>query len=432
MRRTVKQFNISNVELFKTQLLKWSKQFQEVVWLDSNGHQNTHSQYEAILALDALTSIKTDYTEAFRELKEYQTSINDWVFGYLTYDLKNAVEDLESKNFDGLSLPDLYFFQPKKVFLIKGTVVEFQYLAMVEDELEPDYKQIKGIEIFDKQTDQVKPVKISLRMQKDTYFDHFQKIIDHINRGDIYEVNFCQEFYGEDAIIDPLKTFSNLNAISKAPFACYLKYEHYHLLCASPERFMQRLGNTVISQPIKGTSKRSKDREEDARLLEHLQNDPKERSENVMIVDLVRNDLSKIAVKGSVEVVELCKIYSFMQVHQMISTISAQIPSDTNSVDAVKSLFPMGSMTGAPKYTAMKIIEEQETFKRGLYSGAVGFFDPQGNFDFNVIIRSIIYNSKKRYVSFSVGSAITAKSIPENEYEECLVKAKAMRDVLEN
>ena len=121
-----------------------------------------------------------------------------------------------------------------------------------------------------------------------------------------------------------------------------------------------------------------------------------------------------------------------MQVHQMISTIAAQIPSDTNSVDAVKSLFPMGSMTGAPKYTAMKIIEEQETFKRGLYSGAVGFFDPQGNFDFNVIIRSIIYNSKKRYVSFSVGSAITAKSIPENEYEECLVKAKAMRDVLEN
>src|SRR5690606_16837527 len=145
---------------------------------------------------------------------------------------------------------------------------------------------------------------LSLRMQKDTYFDHFQKIIDHINRGDIYEVNFCQEFYGEDAIIDPLKTFSNLNAISKAPFACYLKYEHYHLLCASPERFMQRLGNIVISQPIKGTSKRSKDREEDARLLEHLQNDPKERSENVMIVDLVRNDLSKIAIKGSVEVVE--------------------------------------------------------------------------------------------------------------------------------
>src|SRR5690606_31045772 len=245
-------------------------------------------------------------------------------------------------------------------------------------------------------------------------------------------VNLCQEFYAEDSSIDPLRTFLNLNAISKPPFACYFKYDEYHLLCASPERFMQRKENTLISQPIKGTSKRSQDPVEDARLLEHLKNDPKELSENVMIVDLVRNDLSKIAVKGSVKVEELCKVYSFLQVHQMISTIVAQVPDQTNSIDLIKGTFPMGSMTGAPKYTAMKIIEEQETFKRGLYSGAVGYFDPKGDFDFNVIIRSILYNSKKRYVSFSVGSAITAKSIPENEYEECLVKAKAMRDVLEN
>jgi len=432
MRRTVKQFNISNVELFKTQLLKWSNQFQEVVWLDSNQHKNANSQYEAILALDALTSIKTDYTAAFSDLKEYQIATKDWIFGYLTYDLKNAVEDLSSKNFDGLALPDLYFFQPKKLFVINGSVVEFHYLAMVDDELEQDYKEIQAIEALEKLESETTSLKISLRMQKDSYFEHFQKIIDHIHRGDIYEVNFCQEFYAEDSSIDPLKTFSNLNNISKAPFACYFKYDQYHLLCASPERFMQRRGNIVISQPIKGTSKRSKDKVEDAKLLEHLKNDPKERSENVMIVDLVRNDLSKIAEKGSVEVEELCKVYSFLQVHQMVSTISAQVPTQTNSVDAIKSIFPMGSMTGAPKYTAMKIIEQQETFKRGLYSGAVGYFDPLGNFDFNVIIRSIIYNSKKRYVSFSVGSAITAKSIPENEYEECLIKAKAMRDVLEN
>jgi len=432
MHRTVKQFNICNVELFKAQLLKWSEQFQEVTWLDSNQHKDTKSNYEAILAVDAFTSIKTDYFHAFSELKEYQIAMKDWIFGYLTYDLKNAVEDLNSKNFDGLDMPDLYFFQPKKLFLIKDAVVEFHYLAMVDDELDLDFQCIENQKITQQQDQQRNPLKIKQRMQKEQYVEHFQKIIDHIHRGDIYEVNFCQEFYAEESSIDPLKTFTNLNAISKAPFASYFKYDEYHLLCASPERFLQRHGNRLISQPIKGTSRRSKDAAEDARLLEHLRNDPKELSENVMIVDLVRNDLSKIALKGSVEVEELCEVYSFLQVHQMISTVVAQVSGQTNSVDLIKSAFPMGSMTGAPKFTAMKIIEQQETFKRGLYSGAVGYIDPQGDFDFNVIIRSILYNSEKRYVSFSVGSAITSKSIPENEYEECLVKAKAMRDVLEN
>lgn len=432
MRRTVKQFSISNVELFKSQLLSWSKQFQEVTWLDSNQHKDPTSNYKAVLAVDALTSIRTDYVHAFNELKDYQTNLKDWIFGYLTYDLKNAVEDLRSENFDGLDLPDLYFFQPKKLFLIKEALVELHYLAMVDDELEQDFRDIESLVVDQQQDIQGNPLKVKLRMQKDQYFEHLKKIIDHIQRGDIYEVNFCQEFYAENSNIDPLRTFFNLNAISKPPMACYLKHDEYHLICASPERYMQRKGNRVISQPIKGTSKRSKNKNEDARLLEHLKNDPKERSENIMIVDLVRNDLSKIATKGSVEVEELCEVHSFLQVHQMISTIAAEVSPQTNSVDLVKIAFPMGSMTGAPKYTAMKIIEEQETFKRGLYSGAVGYFTPQGDFDFNVIIRSILYNSKKRYVSFSVGGAITAKSIPENEYEECLIKAKAMRDVLEN
>lgn len=432
MRRTVKQFNISNVELFKAQLLSWSNQFEEVTWLDSNHHKDNNSNYEAVLAADALTSIKTDYAHGYKVLKEYQSNIKDWIFGYLTYDLKNAVEDLSSENFDGLNLPDLYFFQPKKLFLIKDAVVELHYLAMVDDELDEDFRSIESQMVSDRQDSQGNSLKIKLRMQKDQYFEHLQKIIDHIHRGDIYEMNFCQEFYAENSEIDPLRTFFNLNAISKPPFACYLKHDEYHLICASPERYMQRKGNRVISQPIKGTSKRSNDKQKDIRLLEHLKNDPKERSENIMIVDLVRNDLSKIAVKGSVKVEELCEVHSFLQVHQMISTIAAEVSTQTNSVDLVKTAFPMGSMTGAPKYTAMKIIEQQETFKRGLYSGSVGYFSPQGDFDFNVIIRSILYNSKKRYVSFSVGGAITAKSIPENEYEECLIKAKAMRDVLEN
>src|SRR5690606_16103263 len=192
------------------------------------------------------------------------------------------------------------------------------------------------------------PIKINLRMQKDRYFENIKTVLDHIHRGDIYEVNFCQEFYAEDTEIDTVKTFYKLNEISSPPFATYLKLHDHYLLCASPERYLSRQGTQVISQPIKGTSRRSEDKKEDARLLEKLKNDPKELSENIMIVDLVRNDLSKIAIKGSVKVDELCHVYSFLQVHQMISTIVAEVLPQTNSVDILKSTFPMGSMTGAP------------------------------------------------------------------------------------
>lgn len=167
-------------------------------------------------------------------------------------------------------------------------------------------------------------------------------------------------------------------------------------------------------------------------LKNDLAKDEKERSENIMIVDLVRNDLSKTAVKGSVKVEELCKVYSFDQVHQMISTVTSQIEENTHPIDVIKSTFPMGSMTGAPKISAMKIIENLEETKRGLYSGAVGYITPRGDFDFNVVIRSILYNHTQKYISFSVGSAITSKSDPLKEYEECLVKAKAMHEVLQH
>jgi para-aminobenzoate synthetase component 1 len=149
-----------------------------------------------------------------------------------------------------------------------------------------------------------------------------------------------------------------------------------------------------------------------------------------MITDLVRNDLSRTAQKGTVKVQELCGVYSFKQVHQMISTITSKLNYKYTLIDVLKLTFPMGSMTGAPKISAMKIIEELEATKRGLYSGAIGYFSPDGDFDFNVVIRSILYNQEKKYVSFSVGSAITAMSNPESEYEECLLKAKAMHEVL--
>ncbi|WP_038264260.1 aminodeoxychorismate synthase component I [Zhouia amylolytica] len=430
-RKTV-VFEPKDIEIFKDKLLSWSQQFEEVTWLDSNNYNRRYSSFDSILAFDALTSIQTDAFDAFDKLKEYQSVTHDWLFGYLTYDLKNDVERLESNNYDGLEFPDLYFFQPKKIITIKGTKVEFHYLPMVDDEVEEDFNLITNFTTDDpNRANEQNAIKIKLRIHKDEYLHKVQKMLDHIHRGDIYEANFCQEFYAENTELAPLKSYRHLNEISKPPFATFLKIRDKYLMSASPERYLRKEGLNILSQPIKGTAKRAPFLKADVQLVNSLRNNPKERSENIMIVDLVRNDLSRVAVKGSVKVEELCKVYTFEQVHQLISTVKATVTDDMNPIDIIKASFPMGSMTGAPKISAMKIIEELEETKRGLYSGAVGYFTPVGDFDFNVVIRSILYNAGKKYISFSVGGAITAESIPENEYEECLIKAKAMREVLE-
>lgn len=248
--------------------------------------------------------------------------------------------------------------------------------------------------------------------------------------GDIYEANFCQEFYAENAVINPLERYLKLNAISSPPFAVFLKLTDLYLLSASPERFIRKQDNKIISQPIKGTARRATDKDVDRKLAQALESDPKERSENIMITDLVRNDLSRTATHNSVQVEELCKLHTFKQVHQLITTVTSEVSERTSFVDVLKTTFPMGSMTGAPKESAMNIIEQLEETKRGLYSGTVGYITPNGDADFNVVIRSILYNSSNNYLSFSVGSAITIKSIPEKEFEECLLKAKAMLEVL--
>ena len=422
---------VKNPETFKQNALIWSQRFKEIIWLDSNNYLQDFSSYDAILAVGAESSIQTHHHHAFNTLKHYQTQCNDWIFGFLTYDLKNDVENLESNNFDGLRFPEMYFFQPKKLFLFKDNVVGIQYLKDFEGDIESD---LKAIEHIHKPTSPqpTNPIKIKLRIHKDAYFEKVNTLLEHIHRGDIYEANFCQEFYAEDTVIHPLETYVKLNHIAKPPFATFLKLNDLFLLSSSPERYLKKDGNNIIAQPIKGTAKRSLSPVEDEQLKVALSKDEKERSENIMILDLMRNDLSKTAIKGSVNVLELCKVYTFKQVHQMISTVTSKIDETVHPVDVIKSTFPMGSMTGAPKISAMKIIEALEETKRGLYSGAVGYFSPEGDFDFNVVIRSILYNKTCKYVSYSVGGAITAKSDPLKEYEECLVKAKAMREVLEN
>lgn len=425
--RTSIHKEISNATLFKSQLLTWAQQFREVIFLDSNEYPQKYSNYDCILALDAFTSITTDYHNAFEDLKQYQQTSKDWIFGYLSYDLKNDTEELNSSNFDGLQFPDLFFFQPKKLFLLKNNQLEIQYLNMCDDEVDEDFNLILNTKVISEENPT--SIEIQPRISRDLYLEKVTKMLEYINKGNIYEANFCMEFYADTAI-NPLDKYFSLNAISKPPFAAFFKNNNHFLLSATPERYLKKEGNKIISQPIKGTSKRYSDFDKDEISKNTLASDPKERSENIMITDLVRNDLSRTAKKGSVEVEELCGIYSFLQVHQMISTITSIIDDQYSALDAIKYSFPMGSMTGAPKISAMNIIEELEATKRGLYSGSLGYFTPSGDFDFNVVIRSILYNSSNNYVSFSVGSAITALSIPELEYEECLLKADAMIKVL--
>lgn len=433
MLRTVKSFTLETPESFKNNLLEWANQFKEVVFLDTNKYHQKYSTYDLVLAVDAFTSIKTDYFNAFEDLQQYQSHTKDWLFGSLSYDLKNDTEALTSKNFDGLVFPDLYFFQPKKLFFLKENQLEVQYLRLCDDEITDDFSAILNANAASDLTPEssgLGEIKIQQRISKEAYLEKVSKMLEHIHHGDIYEANFCMEFYSEEVQINPLEIYQKLNKISEPPFAVYFKNSHHYLLSASPERYLKKEGTKVISQPIKGTSRRIPDPILDEQSKIDLENNPKERAENIMIVDLVRNDLSRTATKGSVEVEELCKIYTFKQVHQMISTIVSQVEITTSPVEILKTTFPMGSMTGAPKISAMQIIEKLEETKRGLYSGAVGYFTTEGDFDFNVVIRSILYNAENQYLSFSVGSAITSEATPEGEYEECLLKAKAMFEVL--
>jgi para-aminobenzoate synthetase component I len=407
--------------------------FEQVCVFDSNKNVNDarHLHYAKIIAIGCVRKLTLKHeTNALNQLQQFYDAKKSWLFGYVTYDLKNELEALHSKNSDQLNFPLLHFFEPGMVIEIneQEILIYFNDEFISEQEVEQVY--VACFEPTITSINKTETINIESKISKEEYIEAIEHLKEHIRKGNIYEVNYCQEFFATQAIIDSTVLYEKLNAISHAPFAAYCKFDHHEVMCASPERFIQRIGNRLISQPIKGTIKRSGDKKEDEALKQMLFNDAKERSENVMIVDLVRNDLSRIAKRGTVQVDELFGVYSFQQVHQLISTVSCEIESTTTFTDILKNTFPMGSMTGAPKVSAMQLIEHYEKTKRGLYSGALGYITPTGDFDFNVVIRSILYNTNNNYVSFMVGSAITDKSIPEKEYEECLLKAKAMFEVL--
>ena len=403
-------------------------QTQPVFYLDSNHHKDRYSQFKALVGVGSIQELKVNQKDSFRALQELHKGCNDWLLGYLSYDLKNEVEDLESANDDLQQTPELYFFQPEKIVIIQEEHCEFHYPDYLESDVKKDLQAIQ--EQASISENQVSDVSIRQAISRDDYLSSVDKILEHIQLGDIYEMNFCQTFYADNVRIAPLEVFHKLNQIAESPFAAYCQFDQHYILSASPERYMKKTGNQLISQPIKGTAKRLSNSELDQEIALKLQNDPKERAENIMITDLVRNDMAKTAQKGSVSVDELCGLYSFKTVHQLISSISSKLKGETGIDAILQTTFPMGSMTGAPKLSAMEIIEKYEHNKRGIYSGAIGYITPEGDFDFNVVIRSILYNADLKRLSLQVGSAITYQSSPQQEYEECLLKAEALLKAL--
>ena len=385
----LKVFNTDDPDTFKLKGLHWVNSFSTACYFDSNHYSDPYSAFDVFIAAGVKKELNHSDKSSFDQLKDLLTETHDIIPGYFAYDLKNQAEDLYSHNPDHLGFQDIFFFLPQHSIQIKGN--EVQITTDSPDDL---WIVLNEYEIPKSSNTTVEPL-IKSRFSREEYINSVKEIQKHIQRGDIYELNFCQEFYAENYCIKPLDVFIQLNKISPTPFANFFKINNHFIISATPERFLSRRGNKLISQPIKGTSSRKSDVIQDEEQKEKLLKNEKERSENVMIVDLVRNDLTKSAKAGTVKVEEL-----------------------------------FGSMTGAPQISAMQLAEKYERSKRGVYSGALGYFAPNGDFDFNVVIRTILYNADSNYLSFHAGSAITLDSEPEKEYDECLLKAMAILEVL--
>jgi para-aminobenzoate synthetase component 1 len=416
---------VANLGEMKQKVLNWMQQFNTFCFLDNHQYYIEPHTLECILAAGIRRKVSANACNALDQLQQFIDKKRTWLFGHLSYDLKNKPEQTSASHPDNIQFPDLFFFEPEIIIRLneKEIIIE---TSNPEEILESINKRNE----FKKESLQPSPV-INNRVKKEEYLSIVGQLQKHILRGDCYEINFCQEFYSENVTVDPLTLYKKLMTISPNPFSALYRLDDKWLICASPERFLKKQGSKILSQPIKGTSKREvNDTDKDELAKKQLLHSPKDRSENVMVVDLVRNDLSRICREGTVNVDELYGIYSFPQVHQMISTVSGELKKGCSFAEIIKATFPMGSMTGAPKKKVIELINQYEKTKRGIFSGALGYISPDGDFDFNVVIRSIMYKASSAYLSFQTGSGITFYSDPEKEWEECLLKAEAIKHVL--
>jgi para-aminobenzoate synthetase component I len=407
----------------KMKMLNWANQFNIFCLLDNNGYNFEEPSFECLLGVGCKQSFSFTGNNNFADLQSFYDKNPTWLFGHLGY---NAAGNAYSKKTE-TNFGDGFFFEPKIVLKLSNNKIEVVKVDIDKANIIAEINATKILKV-----EKHLPLNIVSSLSKEKYIEKIKLLQQHIQRGDCYEINFCQQFFATEATIHPIETYKKLIQFSPAPFGSFYKLNESYCLCASPERFLQKKGSKLISQPIKGTSKRDDDIKKDDANKNHLIESKKEKSENVMVVDLVRNDMSMVCEKGSVKVKELFGIYSFPQVHQMISTIEGTLSPDKTFTEAIQACFPMGSMTGAPKKSVMQLIEKYEDTPRGLFSGSIGYITPDGDFDFNVVIRSIFYNETKKQISFFAGSGITYYSKAEEEYEECLAKASAILEVLKN
>jgi para-aminobenzoate synthetase component I len=413
--------NEQNFIDLKTKMLNWANQFNIFCLLDNNGYDFEHPAFECLLAVGCKRSFTFSGQNDFEQLQSFFDKNPSWLFGHFGY---YAVQHAHTKKQE-TDFGDGFFFEPEIVLRLNNNKIEVIKSSIDEAII---LNEIHAVAMLGR--GESKAVDIGSFISKEMYVEKIKQLQQHIQRGDCYEINFCQKFAANNVILHTVDTYLKLTEISPAPFGAFYKLNNNYCLCASPERFLQKKESQLISQPIKGTSRRHLDSAIDEANKEYLWKSEKEKSENVMVVDLVRNDMSMVCEKGSVKVKELFGIYSFPQVHQMISTIEGTVAADLPFTKIIEACFPMGSMTGAPKTKVMELIDKYEENERGLFSGSIGYITPNADFDFNVVIRSIFYNKTKQQVSFFAGSGITFYSNAEEEYDECMAKAESLVKVL--
>jgi para-aminobenzoate synthetase component I len=409
-------YNIDDVVVVKQKMLNWASRFNIFSFLDSCSYNNHPRRYDCIVGAGV--------REQANDMETVQRLIAEkrWLFGHLSYEYNHHLHKLPVRH-DRIGFPQISFFEPEIICILNGNELE-----ILADHPQQVFDDIQSEVIT---TGTVERLTLKQRLHRQEYIEIIRALQAHIQKGDCYEINFCQEFFAEDVSLDMTAAFIKLVEVSPNPFSALYRLNDKVLLCASPERFLFKQDQHLTSQPIKGTIRRElNDRIADQQLRDQLLSSAKDRSENVMVVDLVRNDLSMVCNEDSVKVQELFGIYSFPQVHQMISTISGETHVGFSGI--MQALFPMGSMTGAPKHRVMQLIHQYEQQARGIFSGTVGYINPGGDFDFNVVIRSMMYNQSTKYLSCQVGSGITIYSDPEKEWDECLLKAEAIKKVLES
>lgn len=426
--RNIFRFPGIDLQLFEEKMLRWSTSFSCAAFYNSN-NWNQNSSFNKLFGIGCLAAFELHHSEQMDDCRQFINQNTDWRFLAISYDYKNVFVSNYAKVAAEIQFPKICVFIPEFVFHVQTEIILETYLSEFEAT-----KLIEHILNFENEISLSHEIVSDIRasIDKQTYLNTVKIILDHIQKGDFYEINFCFPFSTKVESLSITSLYKQLNAKSEAPFSGIFKWNDFSVVSSSPERFLKKCTNRLISQPIKGTARRASNSLLDNQIKQELQNNEKERAENVMIVDLVRNDLSKIAEKASVAVDSLCEIHSFKQVHQMISTISCTVRKEVDFFDILDATFPMGSMTGAPKVEAMKWIDQYEPAARGMYSGSFGYITPNNDFDLNVIIRSLLCDTKTGKVTFSVGSAITANAVAEAEFEECLLKAKAMIEVLKS